>query len=523
MGMVMLHLDQFQPFGRSALAAVAAGTDVGVSIDRDDRRLVFEQALQQRHRVAKRRVGACVLQVTDMRRQRGLVAAQQAHRVLQFTAERQHGRRFAKSRWQPQRCRCQPARAALHTRHAGDDAQHRVVYAIDDAAVVHQKRIGNAPQSVARVVVADALRLIDDVAAGEHHRRIELGHQQVVQRRVRQHEAQRVLPRRDRRCRPGCAVAGQQHDRCRRASQQPTFERRHAAIALNHRQVARHHRQGLGRPPLALAQPRHCRLTARIAGQVVAAEAFDGDDVPGPQPGHGLMQRVDRVDLALGRLGAQRWAAGWAGIRLGVEAPVLGVTVFAFAFGTHHEGGHAGARTVVGQCADDGKTRPAVGAVGKRVVPAPVARIAQFGQAGSAGGGVGAQLGAHAVGSAALDAETFALGQAAGGALDAVDAGQRRCLALQRVHEIVDVSRRAGDDDEHAAAVIAYRPKQAALAGQAVDGGPKADALHNAGDADALGACGRDGGGSDDHGVIAAVSRHQPATPHSLPRTAQRQ
>ena len=55
------------------------------------------------------------------------------------------------------------------------------------------------PPSVCRAcVVVDALRLVGQIAAGQHDGPIDLAQQQVMQRRVRQHDAERAEAGRDR-------------------------------------------------------------------------------------------------------------------------------------------------------------------------------------------------------------------------------------------------------------------------------------------------------------------------------------
>ena len=62
---------------------------------------------------------------------------------------------------------------------------------------MHQEIIGDAGQPLAGFLIADALRLVAAVARGEHNRAAKVFHQQMMERRVGQHEAQRRLAGRD--------------------------------------------------------------------------------------------------------------------------------------------------------------------------------------------------------------------------------------------------------------------------------------------------------------------------------------
>ena len=82
----------------------------------------------------------------------------------------------------------------------GDHADHRVIGAGLDRAVVAEHDVGDRSEPRERVVVAERDRLVGHVAAREHervdaeHRQIRQQH--VVQRRVGQHQAQLACPRR---------------------------------------------------------------------------------------------------------------------------------------------------------------------------------------------------------------------------------------------------------------------------------------------------------------------------------------
>ncbi len=57
----------------------------------------------------------------------------------------------------------------------------------------------------------------------------------------------------------------------------------HVAVLFHRLQVEGHNGEGLVHPPLSLPQPGHRLVVRRVAGQVEAAQALDGQDAPGVQ------------------------------------------------------------------------------------------------------------------------------------------------------------------------------------------------------------------------------------------------
>ena len=78
-----------------------------------------------------------------------------------------------------------------------------------------------------------------------------------------------------------------------------------------------------------------------------------------------------------------------AGIGLRVKTPVEWVGILRGAGGAHGKTIHRGGRSVIGQRANDGKARSAIGAVDKRVVIAPIGGVEQLAQTIIAGGDIG--------------------------------------------------------------------------------------------------------------------------------------
>lgn len=114
-----------------------------------------------------------------------------------------------------------------------------------------------------------------------------------------------------------------------------------------------------------------------------------------------------------------------AGIRLGMKAAVKRIVVFGLAGGTHGKVSHGGQGAVVGDVADDGVARPAVGAVGERVVVTPVGGVEDFRQAVGADADVGGDEGIGGGGGLAVDdGEGFCAGDGYFDGGDGFDVGE---------------------------------------------------------------------------------------------------
>ncbi len=312
-----------------------------------------------------------------------------------------------------------------------------------------------------------------------------------MQRGVGQHDAELPVPRRHR---PGDAVvrpARQQHDRAPRTGQQAAgragqrglVRRVDDAQRARRGEISDHDRERLVLAVLARPQRRGGRLAARCGRQVIAADALDRDDLPGPQQRGCLGHRVAR-QLGPGLVGQpQPRPAVRTADRLGMEPAVGGVVVFRRAGGAHGEPGHRGQRPVVGHAAHDREPRSAVRAVDERVAEPPVGRVGQLGQAVGARRGVRRDQGAPSA--VALAGRYGEAGQPAGPDApdrDPVDPGQWRRLALKPVKERGHRRGRSFHLGEHAVDVVADVAGQAQAGGERVDEGAEAhpldDALH---------------------------------------------
>ena len=126
-----------------------------------------------------------------MLRDDGLPVLEQAEGRFQLSAHGKHGRRILEARRQRERRWRVAPRTAQHAWLAGHHPRDAIVEAVHNIAVMHQEIIGDAGQPLAGFLVADALRLVAAVARGEHNRAAKVFHQQMMERRVGQHEAQR--------------------------------------------------------------------------------------------------------------------------------------------------------------------------------------------------------------------------------------------------------------------------------------------------------------------------------------------
>ena len=200
-------------------------------------------------------------------------------------------------------------------------------------------------------------------------------------------------------------AATQQHDGTNAAGKKITLNAIDVTQALGVGKVAHHNGKRLIAATLATAQLAYRLFVGGIAGQVESAQTLDGDDAAASQ----------QLDAAFddGIAGLARGADGWcrvdrrwhntaidltprnmrstikAGIGLRVKSPIERIGILCGAGGAHGKAIHRGGRSVIGQRANDGKARSAVGAVDKGIVKASVGGVEQLAQAVVARGDVG--------------------------------------------------------------------------------------------------------------------------------------
>ena len=163
-----------------------------------------------------------------------------------------------------------------------------------------------------------------------------------------------------------------------RAEQGAAIGVRDLADGSHRRQVARHQCERLVAAPLAVAQTADGHGVAGIAGQVESAQTFNGEDLARGEPAARLLDARGKGRSTLG-----------AGVGLGMKAPVARIVVLRLAGRAHVEGGHGGVGAIVGDIANDGVARAAVGAIGERVAEAAVGGRGEIAEAIVAGGHVG--------------------------------------------------------------------------------------------------------------------------------------
>ena len=238
-----------------------------------------------------------------------------------------------------------------------------------------EERVGDPAEARPGLGVVERDRLVAQVSARHHERAVHICAEQVVERRVGEHHTEPRRPRRDG-GRNRRARAGPDEDDWPLTGAEPLLVGgRQLRDELRRRC---HQRERLLLALLPCPQARDRLLGGGVAGEVVAAEALDGEDPALAEDGDRLLERHRELRPADG-------AGDW----LGVEAPVERVLVLAAAVGAEREAGHRRVRPVVGDGADDREPGPALRAVDERVAMAAVGRVEQLPQAVVAGGDVG--------------------------------------------------------------------------------------------------------------------------------------
>ena len=351
--------------------------------------------------------------------------------------------------------------------------------------------VGEPPQGIL-VPIGD--RLVGEVRARHHERRLGVGAQQVVKRGVGNHHAELRRARRDL-LRHGCplAAAGDHH-----RSAGTGEERLLAGGQLDERagglEVGRHERERLGVAMLSLAKRPDDLRKVRATCEVIAAESLEGHDPPGPQRlgrgGHGISRRAEGSRAARPVQEAGSGTALGAGVRLGVEATVAGVLVLPPALRTHLEMDHGGSRPVVGQAPGDREPRAAVGAVDERVPVAAIAGIEQLPDAVITGRRVGrksrfgpARRSAREDAKPALPARCQRLDR------QVVHSSEWRRRVREPREQLVHPARFSLRLEQRTGRLVEHVTPEPEFLGQPVDEGTKADSLDRPGHVDAHSAC----------------------------------
>ena len=182
MGEVVLHPEERQ----ARFLGVPGGEVIGVGVAHDVCGSGVVQALEVGNDAIEG-VG-CLdgFEVADVLADEDVLADGEGDAVLEVGADGQrwcHG-----SRELDREGSITPGAAQYHLA-AQEHAHDRVVYVADNGAVVDQEEVGDAGKALQRVVLVGANRLVGEVAAGGHDGEAELGHEEVMQGGVGEHDA----------------------------------------------------------------------------------------------------------------------------------------------------------------------------------------------------------------------------------------------------------------------------------------------------------------------------------------------
>jgi len=114
---------------------------------------------------------------------------------------------------------------------------------------------------------------------------------------------------------------------------------------------------------------------------MIAANPLDSNDRPLFEPCNGHVKWISSAVLPARVKQLECGATYRTGNRLGMEAPIIRVTILPLAIRTERESGHGGVRPVVGGAGDDRIARAAVGAVDERITIAPVSGVKKLAKA----------------------------------------------------------------------------------------------------------------------------------------------
>ena len=208
----------------------------------------------------------------------------QAGGALQLPAKGQHWRRIREISRKVTRQRGKAPPPAQHPHAPVDQAEDGIIEPTGDRPVMRQETVDDAGELVARFLIAKYLRLAGAVAAGHDQRTSDRRQQQMMQRRIRQHQSDRTLPGRRLWREAGAMAPPQKHDRRGGMRKRRFLFRSDMTQDAGRRDIRRHHRQRLGGTELAPPQFAHRFRIGRIAGDVEAADPLHRQDAPGPQP-----------------------------------------------------------------------------------------------------------------------------------------------------------------------------------------------------------------------------------------------
>ncbi len=214
-----------------------------------------------------------------------------------------------------------------------------------------------------------------------------------------------------------------------------------------------------------------------------SAETLYSDDAILFEQTDGLAQRFGHVERhTIGRAEQQLRATIPAGVWLRVETAIGGIVILSLAGGAHLEGRHRSACAVVGNIANDGEARAAIGTVDKGVAETAIAGIHHFTQAIGARGNVRRdERFGRCVEAAREDAESGFRSRLGIAGQKRSDFGQRRKFRRQALEETVEENGIALDFNGHTGGGIDDEAGEIAFLSEAINERTKTDTLDDAG------------------------------------------
>jgi hypothetical protein len=437
------------------------------------------------------------LEVADVLAGENLSLAGERDRILEVTAQREDdgrggagrsGERGERER-QWQRQRRVAAGAAQHLLRAEHDPGDRIIDRPGDGTIVNEEQIRDGPESGEGFLLVDADRVVADVAAGGDQGETEIGGQEVVDRRVRQHEAEPGIPRGDAvrdaaRSRASTAPPNENDGRGG-GSQEAGLGRVEVGEVGGRGERGTEEGQRFGFAVLALPQAADGLLVVGSHQELESAQTLEGDDPARPQGVTGRPEGgvADGKGFSPGIPERELGSAVGAGDRLGMEPAVRRVFEFALAGGAEGEPAEGGALAVVGEGEDDAEPGAAMGAVGEGMPVASVGGIEDFATAFVAGREVGQHPGgAVSVRVGCLDAEARVSGGVEPGFLDVLETAVGGAFRFQAASKGLHGEARALDFQPGPGGGVANEAGEFEFVGEPVGEGAEPDALNETSD-----------------------------------------
>lgn len=442
-----------------------------------DLRLDIKQPLEVFHACGKRTERLVVLQVPDVVAEERPFPFPQTEGVLQVAAasedrpaERwvhQEGLRGIPSR---------PPEKDLASKYHPDD---RIVAAGMDRAIMSEEVIGDRPKTRAGLAIFIGDGLLREIPAGHDQGALHRPQQEVVEGGVGEHDPKVAIPGGHLLGDRAVGAFPQEDDGTFRGGKEFGLDCSNFAETPHGLQVWNHDGQGLSLPVLPPSELQDRFILERVAAQVVAADPFDGDDLPLPDPGAEKAERIGHWHLVPSGVGKlQPGPARGAGSGLGMEPAIAGVLILGPTCRAHGEPGHGRPLPVVWDVQDDGEAWTAVGAVEEGITTAAILRVGQLLETVRAGGDIWRDEGGLLLlGLALLDRKGGVVADRLAFGSDALDDGEGRGLGDQRLEEGFQALGFAFHVDHDAGGVVTDRTTQAQATGQTVHEGAEADPL----------------------------------------------